>query len=178
MNRISLYLNALAGAGLFALLSGCGSFSNVRSFSTPYSMPPSEQTARLRVFSDGMVRAIPKSACIDYHLPGAGVMVVAREGYADRNNESLGMPPSDAQPSGTVKSEFNIPAGEPIAFVYNSDGCYNTFTFQPVPGSDYELNAAGSSYCTVAVRRLPQASKPSKPILLSDSKMCRWQDNY
>ena len=117
--------------------------ANVRSFSTPYSLPASDQTARLRVFSDGMVRAIPKSACIDFRLPGAGVLVAPRKGYADRNNESVDMPVIDAQPPGTVKSEFKIPAGEPVAFVYNRDGCYNRFTFVPKPGADYELNASG-----------------------------------
>ncbi len=178
MTLPSPFRNALVGASLLVLLSGCGSFTNVRSFSTPYSLPASDQTARLRVFSDGMVRAIPKSACIDYRLPGAGVLVAPRKGYADRNNESLGMPPNDAQPPGTVSSEFKIPAGEPMAFVYNRDGCYNTFTFVPKPGADYELNASGSSYCTVVARQLPQGSEPGKPVLLGESKMCRWADNY
>lgn len=178
MNLSSPASKALLSASLIILLGGCGTLTNVRSFSTPYNMPASEQTARLRVFSDGMVRAIPKSACIDYRLPGAGVLVAPRKGYADRNNESLGMPPSEAQPAGTVKSEFKIPAGEPVAFVYNRDGCYNTFTFVPKPGADYELNASGSSSCTVAARQLAQGSQPGKPVYLGESKMCRWQDNY
>ncbi|MET0612466.1 MAG: hypothetical protein ABWZ39_14505 [Pseudomonas caspiana] len=178
MNLFPLSINALICTSLLALLSGCGSIANVRSFSTPYSLPASDQTARLRVFSDGMVRAIPKSACIDFRLPGAGVLVAPRKGYADRNNESVDMPVIDAQPPGTVKSEFKIPAGEPVAFVYNRDGCYNRFTFAPEPGADYELNASGSSDCTVSARQLSHGSEPSKPVPLGESEMCRFADNY
>ncbi|MGG5291378.1 hypothetical protein [Pseudomonas shirazensis] len=178
MKSVPLSLITLFCASLLVSLSGCGSISNVRSFSTPYSLPASDQTARLRVFSDGMVRAIPKSACVDFRLPGAGVLVAPRKGYADRNNESLGMPAIVSQPAGTVRSEFKIPAGEPVSFVYNRERCYNRFTFVPQPGADYELDASGYSNCTVSVRQLPTGSKPGKPLALDDSKMCRLADNY
>lgn len=88
------------------------------------------------------------------------------------------MPVPDSQPVGTVRSEFKVPAGEPVSFVYNRDRCYNRFTFVPQPGADYELDASGYSNCTVAVRQLPHGSEPGKPVALDDSKMCRLADNY
>ena len=99
-------LNFLFCCSFLCLLSGCGALTDVRSFSTPYTMPSSAETARLRVISDGMVRGVPKSDCVNFRLPGAGVMVVARDGYANRNGERLGMPPTAAQSSSTVMSEL------------------------------------------------------------------------
>lgn len=81
---------------------------------------------------------------MDYRLPGAGVLVAPRKDYADRNNESLGMPPSEAPPAGTLKREFKIPAGEPVAFVYNHMVATRRSLSYPSRG-DYELNASGSS---------------------------------
>ena len=116
---------------LLTLLTGCGALSDVRSFSTPYSTPDGGETARLRVISDGMVRAVPKSDCVDFRLPGAGVMVAYRDGYANRNGESLGMPDDDKHPSSTVMTELLVPAGQPIAFHYIGAQCYNMFSFVP-----------------------------------------------
>lgn len=76
-NVSSCVLPALS-ISVLALLSGCGALTDVRSFSTPYSTPDGGETARLRVISDGMVRGVPKSDCVDFRLPGAGVMVAFR----------------------------------------------------------------------------------------------------
>ncbi len=83
---------ALALATL--LLAGCGNLANVQSYSTPYSAPAGGETARLRVITNGMARGVPASACIDWRREGAGVIAVAQSGFANRNGQSLGMPPS------------------------------------------------------------------------------------
>lgn len=41
------------------LLSGCGQVYNVRSLNTAYTAPPSAETARLRIISDGMCAQCP-----------------------------------------------------------------------------------------------------------------------
>jgi len=105
-------------------------------------------------------------------------MVAAREGYANRNGESLGMPPVAAQSSSTVMSELQIPAGQPMAFHYIGDRCYNMFSFVPEAGADYELEAAGRYRCTVTLKRLIVGSTKYKPTPLADSKLCNWGDNF
>jgi hypothetical protein len=171
-------LNFLACCGLLSLLSGCGALTDVRSFSTPYTTPAGSETARLRVISDGMVRGVPQSDCVNFRLPGAGVMVAAREGYANRNGENLDMPPAAAQPSSTVMTEVKISAGQPMAFHYIGDRCYNMFSFVPEAGADYELEAAGRYRCTVTLKRLIAGSTKYTPAPLGDSKLCNWGDNF
>ncbi|WP_225923608.1 MULTISPECIES: hypothetical protein [Pseudomonas] len=160
-----------------ALLSGCGALSDVRSFSTPYSTPDGAETARLRVISDGMVRAVPKSDCVDFRLPGAGVMVALRDGYANRNGENLGMPAIGKSSPSTVMTELRVPAGKPIAFHYIGAQCYNMFSFIPEAGMDYQLEAAGRYECTVTLQQLPAGSTQLPPSFLKDSKLCRATDN-
>ncbi len=171
-------LNSLFCCSFLSLLSGCGALTDVRSFSTPYTMPSSAETARLRVISDGMVRGVPKSDCVNFRLPGAGVMVVARDGYANRNGESLGMPPTAAQSSSTVMSELQVPAGQPIAFHYIGDRCYNMFSFVPEAGADYELEAAGRYRCAVTLKRMLVGTNEAAAAPLAESKLCNWGDNF
>lgn len=171
-------LNSLVGISLLALLNGCGALTDVRSFSTPYSSPTSGDTARVRVISDGMVRAVPKSDCINFRLPGAGVMVAQRDGYADRNGEKLGMQPTAVQLASTVESELLVPAGQPIAFHYIGNRCYNMFTFVPVAGADYELQAAGLGSCAVILKRMQVGTRSFSFEPLGDSKLCKWGDNF
>lgn len=163
---------------LLTLLTGCGALSDVRSFSTPYSTPDGGETARLRVISDGMVRAVPKSDCVDFRLPGAGVMVAFRDGYANRNGESLGMPDDDKHSSSTVMTELLVPAGQPIAFHYIGAQCYNMFSFVPKAGEDYQLDAAGLYECEVRLKQLPAATTQLPRSFLKDSKLCRATDNF
>ncbi|WP_434607054.1 hypothetical protein J3P80_07930 [Pseudomonas sp. D2-30] len=175
--KTSRVLRQAWSISLLALLSGCGALSDVRSFSTPYSTPDGGETARLRVISDGMVRAVPKSDCVDFRQPGAGVMVAFRDGYANRNGESLGMPDDDKHSSSTVMTELLIPAGQPIAFHYIGDRCYNMFSFVPKAGEDYQLDAAGRFECEVRLKQLPAATTQLPPSFLKDSKLCRVTDN-
>jgi len=162
---------------LLTLLTGCGALSDVRSFSTPYSTPDGGETARLRVISDGMIRAVPKSDCVDFRLPGAGVMVTFRDGYANRNGESLGMPAVDKHSSSTVMTELLVPAGQPIAFHYIGAQCYNMFSFVPKAGMDYQLDAVGRFKCGVTLQQLHVGTAERPSSSLKDSKLCRATDN-
>ncbi|MBZ6457368.1 hypothetical protein K7402_26305 [Pseudomonas fluorescens group sp.] len=132
----------------------------------------------MRVMSDGMVRAVPNSNCINFRLPGAGVMVVNRDGYADRNGESLGMAPVERGSEATVMSELRVPAGQPIAFHYIGNRCYNMFTFVPEAGMDYELDATGRYKCGVTLKRMLVGKTEGTRVPLGESKLCNWGDNF
>ncbi len=73
-------------------LAARGNIQTVRSFSTQYQQPTEGERARIRVISDGMIRAVPNSTCIDWRLPGAGVMIAAKKGFAQSNDQKLDMP--------------------------------------------------------------------------------------
>ncbi|MCM2378137.1 MULTISPECIES: hypothetical protein [Pseudomonas fluorescens group] len=178
MNNSPRLLKPLICLTLLAALTGCGALTDVRSFSTPYATPTSAETVRLRVMSDGMVRAVPNSNCINFRLPGAGVMVVNRDGYADRNGESLGMAPVERGSDATVMSELRVPAGQPIAFHYIGNRCYNMFTFVPEAGMDYELDAAGRYKCGVTLKRMLVGKTEGTRVPLGESKLCNWGDNF
>lgn len=171
-------LKTFAGLSLLATLTACGALTDVRSFSTPYASPTSGETARLRVMSDGMVRGVPKSDCIDFRLPGAGVMVAKRDGYADRNGETLGMAPVERYSDATVMTELLVPAGQPIAFHYIGDRCYNMFSFVPEAGMDYELDAANRYKCGVTLKRMLVGEIKGTLVPLGESKLCNWADNF
>lgn len=171
-------LKTFAGLTLLATLTACGAITDVRSFSTPYTSPTSGETARLRVMSDGMVRGVPRSGCIDFRLPGAGVMVANRDGYADRNGETLGMAPVARYSSNTVMTELLVPAGQPIAFHYIGDRCYNMFSFVPEAGMDYELDAANRYKCGVTLKRMLVGEIKGSLVPLGESKLCNWADNF
>ncbi len=149
------------------LLCGCGNIANVRSFSTPYSSQPDGDTAHLRVITNGMVRGVPASACIDWRRKGAGVIAVVQSGFANRNGQSLSMPPSpqadQIHQRGFVSSEVRIPAGQDFAFNFLSMGkvigrhiyrCANSMTFKPEVGKNYELLLIESNQCIVRLQRL------------------------
>lgn len=155
----------MAGAAL--LLTGCGNLANVRAYSTPYAEPQGGDTARLRVISNGMVRAVPGRDCIDWRSPGAGVMVVQQSGFANRNGQVLGMPPSavaaQLQGAGMARSELKIPAGKPTAFNFQSQGsvsggysysCQKSFRFTPQAGKDYQMIMLESGQCQLSVQEL------------------------
>lgn len=163
---------------LLASLTGCGALTDVRSFSTPYASPTGGETARLRVISDGMVRGVPKSDCINFRLPGAGVMVANRDGYADRNGETLGMAPVERYSDATVMTELQVPAGQPIAFHYIGNRCYNMFSFVPEAGVDYELEAASRYKCGVTLKRMLLGKSEGTLMPLGESKLCNWGDNF
>lgn len=164
-------MRALLIAGLAFAVIACGNIANMRAYSTAYVEPSSGDTARLRIITNGMARGVPGSDCIDWRLPGAGVMAVAQSGFADQNNgRSLGIPPSGRQidGQGLARSELKMPAGKPFAMNFQSTGyvsggysysCQQSFRFTPKAGQDYELILLDSGGCVVALQRLNPAGK-------------------
>jgi len=164
-------MRALLIAGLAFAVSACGNIANMRAYSTAYVESSSGDTARLRIITNGMARGVPASDCIDWRLPGAGVMAVAQSGFADQNNgRSLGIPPSGRQVGGQglAHSELKMPAGKPFAMNFQSTGyvsgsysysCQQNFRFTPKAGQDYELILLDSGGCVVALQRLNPAGK-------------------
>lgn len=172
------------------VLAGCGNISNVQSFSTPYTAPASAETARVRVYTNGMARGVPDHACIDWRVPGAGVIAVAKKGFANRNGQSLGMPasaisrgPKDAD---WVASEVQVPAGKPFVFHFLSLGtkevgrveqCGGAFTFTPQAGQDYDMvMLETASQCTFNLKRVDGADEVRVP--LARVGLCSWSDNF
>jgi hypothetical protein len=170
-------------------LSGCGNLANVRSYSTAYAEPASGETARLRVITNGMVRAVPARDCIDWRSPGAGVMVVAQSGFAHRNGQNLGMPVSrgDAQlqSSNLVRSELKIPANTPVSFNFQSQGsvssgysysCQESFRFTPQAGKDYQLILLESGQCQISLQRLDSTDGQSN-VAYEEAGLCKASDS-
>lgn len=166
---VKLYGSVLVGA---ALLAGCGNIANVRSFSTAYSEPVSGPMAKIRIISNGMVRAVPNSQCIDWRLPGAGVMVVNRAGFAKVTQQDLGMQKTERtrlslQRPGVASSELAIQAGKPIVLHFMGMGtttmrgsgstftttrvaCNKGYSFVPEAGKEYEANfIENGSICSI-----------------------------
>ncbi|MCH5499360.1 hypothetical protein L6218_13375 [Pseudomonas syringae pv. syringae] len=164
--------------GFMVLLTGCGQISSVRSFSTAYSTPELGDKVKLRVITFGMVRGIPNSDCVDFRLPGAGVMVVGRDGFANRNGERLDMALKDDGNAPGVRSELLITAGQPIAFHYIGQQCYNMFSFVPQIGVEYQLEATSAYKCSVSLRQRVVGEAKTSSVRLNDSKLCRVMDNF
>lgn len=147
------------------LLAGCGNIANFGSLMTQYSTPPSSEIARLRVITDGIVRGVPASSCIDWRREGAGVIAVVHSGFTSLRNQSLGIPASRRfaliSPEEVVRSEVLIPANKPFALNYQeqemvsgaSSQCAGSMTFSPGAGQDYELVLVGGT-CMVRLERL------------------------
>lgn len=132
-------------------LAGCGNIAVVKSFSTKFESPAEGETANLRVITNGMVRGVPNSECINWYLPGAGV-IAAGDGFAHRNNEDLGMPDSKwtaaVSKSNFYNTELRVPAGKPLSLHFISYGrvtayareqCFVSRSFTPQSGHNYEL---------------------------------------
>ena len=184
------------------LLAGCGNLQTVKSFSTPYKEPEGGERARIRVVSDGMVRAVPQSACVNWRLPNAGVMVADIKGFADQNNKSLGMPANTAavprHDAPTVVGEFYVPANQPLALAYLSNGgrikfgahyqCKVNKTFVPQAGKDYEARfihvlerslLSAKESCVAVVTELVSEGVEGlspEPVELRDARLCRKGD--
>lgn len=164
-------MRAFLIAGLAVAVSACGNIANMRAYSTAYVEPVAGDTARLRVITNGMARGVPGRDCIDWRVPGAGVMAVAQSGFADRNNgRSLGMPQSGRQVEGPglARTELNVPAGKPFAMNFQSTGyisggysysCQQSFRFTPQAGQDYELVLLDSGMCAIGLQRLDPAGR-------------------
>jgi len=176
-----------AALAFATLLSGCGNLANVQSYSTPYSAPATGETARLRVITNGMARGVPASACIDWRREGAGVIAVAESGFASRNDQSLGMPPSrqavQLGHAGFAISEVQVPANQPFAVNFQSRGmvssgyaysCQQSMSFTPEAGQDYELLLMESGQCLARLQRLGDGRNLSGS--LQDTRLCKASD--
>ena len=164
-------MRAFLIAALAVAVSACGNIANMRAYSTAYVEPVAGDTARLRVITNGMVRGVPGRDCIDWRVPGGGVMAVAQSGFADQNNgRSLGMPESGrvVEGPGLARTELKVPAGKPLAMNFQSTGyvsggysysCQQTFRFTPQAGQDYELILLDSGMCAIGLQRLIPAGK-------------------
>lgn len=124
-----------------------------------------------------MARGVPGRDCIDWRVPGAGIMAVAQSGFADQNNgRSLSMPPSGREVGGQglARSELKVPAGKPFAMNFQSTGyisggysysCQQTFRFTPEAGQDYELTLLDRGMCVIGLQRLnPEGKAESEPV--------------
>lgn len=187
--RFPFQAAALVSSLCTLLLAGCGNIANVRSYSTPYSTPPSTETARLRVMTNGMARGVPASTCIDWRREGAGVIAVQQSGFANRNGQSLGMPltrqAEQSRLGGFASSEVLVPANKPFAFNFRSYGmvssgysysCQKSMTFTPEKGQDYELLLIESGQCLVRLQRLGDGRNLTGS--LQDTGLCNASDAF
>ena len=173
-------------AVLLLVLGGCGQVANVRSLSTGYVPPQGGETARIRLLTDGLVRAMPGRDCLDWNVPGAGVMASAKPGFPDHNGENLGIPGPIFSWAGAVSSELVVPANKPIAFHYlgrlqYSRQCARTMTFVPRPGVDYMVQATMSANCSFQLDELEAGGKQwvmAQPQPAGKVSMCNAIDNF
>ncbi|KAF2410795.1 hypothetical protein ACMSI6_12605 [Pseudomonas antarctica] len=171
---------------LLVLLTGCGQVANIRSLSTAYAPPQSGETARVRLITDGLVRAVPGRDCLDWKVPGAGVMASTKAGFADRNGESLGMPGPIYTWDGAVTTELVVPANKPIALHYlgqlqYSRQCFSSMTFVPRPGADYMVQATIYAGCSIQLQALSADGKQwdaVEPEPKGKLSMCNAMDNF
>ena len=173
-------------AVLLLSLGGCGQVANVRSLSTGYVPPQDGETARIRLLTDGLVRAVPVRDCLDWNVPGAGVMASTKPGFPDHNGENLGIPGPIFSWAGAVSSELVVPANKPIAFHYlgrlqYSRQCAKTMTFVPRPGADYMVQATMSADCSFQLDELEAGGKQwamVQPQPAGKVSMCNAIDNF
>lgn len=174
--------------GIIAMaLSGCGNIKNVLAYSKDYMEPTSGDTARLRIITNGMVRGVPGRDCIDWQVPGAGVMAVRNSGFADKNNgRSLGMPAGSDRADGMVhvRSELKVQANKPLAINFQGFGrvsngtsysCQQRFSFTPQANQDYELNLLEDSSCLISLVQLNQ-DRPATRKPFKDAGFCNALD--
>lgn len=173
-------------AVLLLALGGCGQVANIRSLSTGYVPPQGGETARIRLLTDGLVRAVPGRDCLDWNVPGAGVMASAKPGFPDHNGENLGIPGPIFSWAGAVSSELVVPANKPIAFHYlgrlqYARQCAKTMTFVPRPGADYMVQATMSADCSFQLDELEAGGKQwdmVQPQPAGKVSMCNAIDNF
>lgn len=167
-------------------LGGCGQVANIRSLSTSYVPPQTGETARVRLVTDGLVRAVPGRDCMDWNVPGAGVMASAKSGFPNHNGESLHMPGPIYSWAGAVSSELVVPANKPIALHYlgrlqYARQCFKTITFVPRPGVDYMVQASMSEDCSFNLSELSLNGMQwiaVEPKPKGKVSMCNAMDNF
>ncbi|MBV4491604.1 hypothetical protein [Pseudomonas oryzicola] len=137
------------------MLSGCSTMANLKSFTTAYHEPSATTSSRLRVITDQTVRLVPNSTCVDWSLPGAGIVNSRSLAVANSrkfNDRILGVPDGDQVEN---SSEVYIQPGSPIVLVYAGEPssrryqCFTSLYFIPEAGADYEA-ITGLCYIKIA----------------------------
>ncbi len=162
---------------LVLMLSGCSTLSALQSFTTAYQEPSPPSSSRLRVTTDQTVRLIPGSACIDWSLPGAGIVNSRSSAVANNrkfNDRVLGVPSNKGAQN---SSEVYIQPGSPIVLVYQGASrrfmCTESVYFVPEPGADYESNS-GLCYITIAkiIKSESSGDIRREPVKVGKAKIC------
>ncbi|QXI46683.1 MULTISPECIES: hypothetical protein [Pseudomonas] len=137
------------------MLSGCSTVANLKSFTTAYQEPSAATSSRLRVITDQTVRLVPDSTCVDWSVPGAGIVNSRSLAVANNrkfNDRMLGVPGGDRVKN---SSEVYIKPGSPIVLVYagvpssRRYQCFTSLYFIPEAGADYEA-VTGLCYIKIA----------------------------
>ncbi|WP_171962504.1 hypothetical protein [Bordetella trematum] len=151
-------------------LAACGTAAKLKSFSSLYAEPADGPVAQLRIYANGMVRAVPGKACIDWNSPGAGIMIAPRAGFVNHNGRDLDLPKNlhVYKPVSTlgklITTELRASAEQPISFSFDSEGyrsgnhrrsCNITFSFVPKPDANYQVLLADTGKeCRIEVSEL------------------------
>lgn len=162
---------------LLLLLASCGSIAENKANSSVYQQPTGNNLVRIRVISNGVIKAIPNSSCIDWRKPGAGVIISSKNGFHDLRNQNLKMPKgvdlstlsSGVRAVGVVRSEIYAEASKPIVIKFDGADnnilhqCSKEITFSPENKTDYEaIFLQDGSTCTVELRKNPSKKIPAK----------------
>jgi hypothetical protein len=159
------------------LFSGCSTLDSLKSFTTAYKEPQNPTTSRLRVITDQVVRLIPDTRCVNWDLPGAG-MVNARSAAPlnDKtfNDKRLEIPGAEA---GKNSAEVYVQSDKPLTVVYTGSArryeCFYSVYFVPEAGADYE---ATSALCTIAIHKIVKNAATGEvsrePVKNDQAKVC------
>ncbi|MFK9007433.1 hypothetical protein [Pseudomonas pergaminensis] len=159
------------------LFSGCSTVTGLKSYTTAYNEPQPATSSRLRVITDQTVRLVPDSQCIDWHLPGAGIVnsrSLAPLNDHTFNDRSLGIPGGDGVQN---SSEIYIRPDTPITLVYagatRKYQCVTGVHFVPEAGADYE---AKSEPCGIWISKIVKNSTTGavsrEPVSSHTAKTC------
>lgn len=175
--------------GLTLALGGCTFVSTLKATTVSYRVPADAgDTALIRIVSQGSVRGVPYSDCIDWRKPGSGVMVKPHRGIANPKFRSLGIPMSAEtdrmrRQEGFGANELKLPANRPFALMfYNSEPgqlenfravCEQSVSFVPEAGATYQLVFLQDQQCTALLRKIDEQGRmQAEPVGLHSSDYC------
>lgn len=157
-------------AACVAALTACGTVAKLKSFTSLYGESTDDPVAQLSIYANGMVRAVPGKACIDWNSPGAGIMIALRAGFVNHNGRDLGHPKNlhVYKPVSTlgklITTELRASAEQPISLGFESEGyrsgnhrrsCNIAFSFFPNSDVNYQVLLADTGKeCRVEVSEL------------------------
>lgn len=164
---------------LFIMLSACSTMDGLKSFATAYHEPPNPTSSRLRVITNQTVRLVPDSTCIDWSLPGVGMVnsrALALANDRKFNDRVLGMPGGDGAKN---SSEVYVYPDKPIILAYSGVSpnqryqCFTAVYFIPEAGADYESN---SEMCHISVEKIIKSEGSGEisreAVAHSEAKIC------